>query len=188
MIVKRETLRPNRQNGLGIIEVLVALVVVSLGVLGMASLQLTGMQHSTGGLNRSKALLYAENMAARMRVNRDGAQLNAYQNFDSASAVCGTRPTPYCQAYAGNGAEKCNESELAQFDFHSVSCGDWGTAGAESGVLGELPNGAMTVACDDATCTPTSTHTITVSWVEGQITTTDRDDVVTRRVQIRLRP
>jgi len=32
-----------RQQGVGIVEVLVALVVVSLGVLGMASLQLTGM-------------------------------------------------------------------------------------------------------------------------------------------------
>ena len=33
-----------KQQGVGIIEVLIALVVVSLGVLGMASLQLTGIK------------------------------------------------------------------------------------------------------------------------------------------------
>lgn len=179
----------SKQTGLGIIEVLVALVIVSLGVLGMASLQLTGMQHSTGGLNRSKALLAAENMAARMRVNRDGAQNDAYQNFDTATASCGTLPTPYCQAHSGAVAQTCDEAELAAFDFHAVACGDWGgTHGAEEGVVGGLPNGAMTVLCDDSPCTDTSTHTISVTWVEGQITTTDRDDTVTRRVQIRLRP
>ena len=56
-----------RQSGVGIIEVLIALVVVSLGVLGMASLQLTGMKHSSSGYNRSMAVLFAENMASRMR-------------------------------------------------------------------------------------------------------------------------
>ncbi|MBX2839927.1 MAG: type IV pilus modification protein PilV [Gammaproteobacteria bacterium] len=180
--------RRSRQSGLGIIEVLIALVIVSLGVLGMASLQLTGMQHSTGGLNRSKALLYAENMAARMRVNRDGAQADAYASLDSATVNCGTQPAPYCQAHPGGTGAQCSLGELATFDFHVVSCGDWGSGGAQDGVVGGLPNGAITVNCDDATCTPTSTHTISVTWVEGQIATTDRDDVVTRRVQIRLQP
>ena len=47
------------QRGVGIIEVLVALVVVSLGVLGMANLQLTGIKHSNSGYNRAKALMVA---------------------------------------------------------------------------------------------------------------------------------
>ena len=58
---------PLAERGLGLIEVLIALVIVSFGVLGMAGLQLTGMKHSAGGLERSKALLFAENIAARMR-------------------------------------------------------------------------------------------------------------------------
>ena len=57
------------QRGLGIIEVLVALVVVSLGVLGVAGLQLTGMKHSAGSLYRAQALSLAEDMAERMRLN-----------------------------------------------------------------------------------------------------------------------
>jgi len=55
--------------GVGILEILVALVVVSIGVLGVAGLQLTGMKHSAGGYNRFKATLFAENLAARMRTN-----------------------------------------------------------------------------------------------------------------------
>ena len=76
-----DELRHRSQRGLGIIEVLVALVVVSFGVLGMASLQLTGMKHSSSGFNRSKALLFAENMATRMRINDAGVAATELQRL-----------------------------------------------------------------------------------------------------------
>ena len=179
-----------RQQGVGIVEVLVALVVVSLGVLGMASLQLTGMQHSTGGLNRSKALLYAENTATRMRTNRPAVRSQMFDGFDSGDLSCNARPAPYCQASAAGAAERCDVAELVEFDLFSVSCGDWGPNGAEDGVLGSLPNGQLTIDCDTDTgpCVETSNYTITVSWTEGQRVTSDMNDTVRRRVQMRMKP
>lgn len=178
----------NRQRGVGIVEVLVALVVVSLGVLGMASLQLTGMQHSNGGYNRSKALLYAEDVATRMRSNRVAVGMFLFDGYDSDDEACAARPTPYCQASESGPAESCNVSELAQFDLFTAACGDWGAGEADDGILGSLPNGRLTINCDGVPCQPTSTYTLNVTWTEGQRVTSDMNDTITRRVQMRMKP
>lgn len=179
--------RPH-QNGVGVVEVLVALVVVSLGVLGMASLQLTGMQQSTGAYNRAKALLYAETMATRMRTNRPAIDSFLFDGFNSDVVDCSVAPAPYCQAATTGAAQSCTAAELAAFDLANVACGDWGGGGADDGVVGSLPNGQMVVTCDGAPCTGASTYTINVSWTEGQRTTSDMTDTVTRRVQLRMLP
>jgi len=180
----------SRQSGIGIIEVLVALIVVSFGVLGMAGLQLTGMKHSTNSFNRSKALMLTENMATRMRINNTGVITQAYAGFDSSAdaGFCNIKPTPYCQASKGIAAQQCDVDELAEFDLYSVACGDWGTAGSNAGVQGLLPQGSkLEIICDDAVCVDTSTYTLRVSWPEGE-TATSEEAAVVRQVQMRLRP
>ncbi len=180
--------RTSHQNGVGVVEVLVALVVVSLGVLGMASLQLTGMQQSTGAYNRAKALLYAETMATRMRTNRPAIDSFLFDGFNSDDLNCNAAPVPYCQASVTGTAQSCTAAELAMFDLANVACGDWGGGVADDGVVGSLPNGQLVVTCDAAPCTSASTYTINVSWTEGQRTTSDMNDTVMRRVQLRMRP
>ena len=194
--------RVRRQDGLGLVEVLVALVVVSFGVLGMAGLQLTGMKHSSGGFNRSKALLFAENMATRMRINPPGATALAWESFDSeplGSARCDVKPAPYCQASAGVAAERCDVAELAAFDVWTVACGDWGTDAAGGGVLDALPEGRLEIGCGTPTCPDDATYTITVEWNEGSARTgapvaagpagADAEEPgEIRRVRMRLRP
>ncbi|MGQ7845568.1 type IV pilus modification protein PilV [Granulosicoccus sp. 3-233] len=178
------------QQGVGIIEVLVALVVVSFGVLGMAGLQLTGMKHSNNGFNRSKALILTENIATRMRINEQGVSNGFYDGFDSGNDAnyCNVRPVPYCQASKGAAAQSCTAAELAAFDLFSVSCGDWGSEGASGGVEDQLPAGArLVVDCNDSPCEDTSTYTLSVSWPENRTVRSD-DAPVERRVQMVLRP
>ena len=185
----------NRQRGVGIVEVLVALVVVSFGVLGMASLQLTGMKHSTGGFNRAKALMFAENMATRMRINEAGVDKSHYGNFDSEDAAFACSTTPkLCQAIPSNlDPPMCNSQEFAAFDLYTLACGDINNAGNPvDGVQLALASGRIQVDCDvrDGTgnCIPNSTHTITVTWQEGSVASEDKTDVLNRRVQVRLQP
>lgn len=184
---KKAVQRTRRQSGLGIVEVLVALVIVSVGVLGMASLQLTGMKHSSGGFNRSKALLYAQSMATRMRINDVAADLQEYAGFDSAGFACNAVPAPYCQARNGVAAAACTPAELATFDKFTVACGDVGTNGAEKGVVGTLPNGALTITCLESPCVSGAAYEVNVSWTEGRSRTV-ADELVTKRVQMRLKP
>ncbi|MEE9333249.1 MAG: type IV pilus modification protein PilV [Granulosicoccaceae bacterium] len=181
------------QRGIGIIEILVALVVVSFGVLGMASLQLTGMKHSTGGFNRSKALMFAESIATRMRINSVGVENAYYGDFNSdLSLSCGTNPK-ICQATPGNpNPQLCTTQELAAFDLFTVACGDIdGSSNAREGVTTALPGGQISVACENnilGICGPKSTHIITVSWQEGSGASDDKTDVQNKLVQVRLQP
>jgi len=182
---------PRRQGGLGLLEVLVALVVVSFGVLGMAGLQLTGMKHSSGGFNRAKALLLAENMATRMRINAaDGLPAAGYDAFDSATtpAMCAAKPAPYCQRSDATPADACSAEQLADFDTWSISCGDWGGGEAGSPIGEALPGGRLRVDCDVDPCLADSTWTIDVEWQEGSTTSDDPDRIDTRSVRMRLRP
>ncbi len=178
-----------KQTGMGIVEVLVALVVVSFGVLGMASMQLTGMKHSSGGYSRSKALLFAQNMTTRMRINTAVKQTFDYDNFDSDSISCNAPPMPYCQARPGvsGTAAECTPPEMANFDLYTVACGDVGSSGAEDGVIGTLPDGRLTVECLGSPCTADSAYQVSVTWSEGRLRSDD-DTPDIKRVQVRLRP
>ena len=174
------------QRGIGLIEVLVALVVVSLGVLGIAGMQMTGMQHGSGSLNRTVALTFAEDMAERMRVNAVGGRADdGYDDFDSTArpGLCDAPAAPYCDA-----GEACEPDELAAFDLASVACGSWADGEPGRGVVnGALPGGTLAVDCLDAPCTGESTWAVTVGWTEGA-TAAEADETLDRSVTMRLRP
>lgn len=61
---------PKSQRGIGMIEVLVALLILAIGLLGLASLQTTGLNQTNEARNRSQAVLLAQDMLERMRANR----------------------------------------------------------------------------------------------------------------------
>lgn len=58
-----------RQQGVTLIEVLVAVVLLAIGLLGLAGLQLRGMQVNQGSALRSQAAIVAEDLADRMRAD-----------------------------------------------------------------------------------------------------------------------
>ncbi len=61
------------QRGVGMIEVLVALVVLAIGLLATATLQNVAMRENNGAYLRSQATVLAYDIADRMRANRDNA-------------------------------------------------------------------------------------------------------------------
>ena len=71
--IKRKT-----QRGTTLVETLVALVVLSVGLLGIAALQMTSLRNNRGAHLRSQAQVLAYDIADRMRANRNVALANAY--------------------------------------------------------------------------------------------------------------
>lgn len=59
-----------RARGVTLIEVLVALVVLSIGVIGLAALQAQALQMNQGAYMRAQATNLAYDIADRMRTNR----------------------------------------------------------------------------------------------------------------------
>jgi type IV pilus assembly protein PilV len=61
------------QSGLSLIEVLITVVLVSIGLLGLAGLQLTSVQNSNSSGERFVATTLAQDIIERMRANRSNA-------------------------------------------------------------------------------------------------------------------
>ena len=95
------------QKGVGLMEVLVALLVLALGVLGFVALQYRAVEASNEGEYRIQAINIARDVAEKIRVNRTA--INAYTTGLSATGVT-TLPTPNCF----NGY--CNATQKAIFD------------------------------------------------------------------------
>jgi len=66
------------QRGVSLIEVLVAVVILTIGLLGLAGLQAGGMRVSQGATFRGLASQYAYDMADRMRANLASARAGNY--------------------------------------------------------------------------------------------------------------
>jgi type IV pilus assembly protein PilV len=68
----------SRARGFTLIEALVALIVLSIGLLGIASLQLSSLRWNHGASMRSQATLLAYDILDRMRVNATSAKNGEY--------------------------------------------------------------------------------------------------------------
>jgi type IV pilus assembly protein PilV len=67
-----------RNQGYSLIEILVSIVVISVGLLGMATLQTRGIRFSQDAYLRSIASSQAYEMLDRMRANPDGVSNGSY--------------------------------------------------------------------------------------------------------------
>lgn len=63
------------QRGFSLIEVLIAMVILAVGVLGLAALQTTGLQYTHDSYIRSQATVIVYDLVERMRNNVDNANL-----------------------------------------------------------------------------------------------------------------
>lgn len=73
------------QRGLTLIEALIALLVISIGLLGIAALQLTSLKQTSNANWSSQAVWYSYEMTDRINANRsdDNVSLNNYIGIDT---------------------------------------------------------------------------------------------------------
>lgn len=179
-------MRPTATSGFSLIEVLVAIVVLSIGVLGVVAVQTLGVRANHDALLRSQALALASDMVERMHANRPAVAAMAYADVDSAGGAisCATPPSPYCEEQAAGPAEPCTPQQMAQHDQYVVFCGYPASSGRAGGVQDLLPGGRLRVECLDAPCTALSRHRVTVSWQSRN----SEGDVETASVRIAFTP
>ena len=158
------------QAGFNLVEVLVALVILAFGLLGIASLQITGVRGTQGSYFRSQAVAFANEFAERMYMNPTAVRSGQYANLDSKD-MCDGGGGSACGAEAGSSGDKCAPDEMAAYDLLSVACGYPGAGGKrEGGANTALPGGRMTVECidqagaPDPACPAGSRHRVTVEW------------------------
>lgn len=76
-----------RQRGVGLIEVMIAVVILGVGMLGIAAMQATALRNTQSSLQRSQAVIQTYAILDAMRSNRQAAQLGSY----AIARTCSTR-------------------------------------------------------------------------------------------------
>lgn len=70
--------RPPRQRGISLIEVMVSLLLLTVGLLGMLGLKLAGLKHTGNANSRAVASIHATDMLDRVRANPTRALAGQY--------------------------------------------------------------------------------------------------------------
>ena len=124
----------SRQQGLTIVESMVTLLVISIGLLGIAALQYTAMQQNSSALHQSKAVWIGYAMADRIRANN--IRFTDYSGIDTNNA--------YSQDCMSNA---CDSDEMVTAD-----AAEW------AGNVRNLPGGRGLVTANG------NQLTVTVMW------------------------
>ncbi|MDH5325357.1 MAG: type IV pilus modification protein PilV [Gammaproteobacteria bacterium] len=109
----RPTSNMAQAKGATMVEVLVSLLILSLGLLGVAGLQTTGLRSNQSAYLRSQATHIASDMADRMRANLPAVDAGNYDNVNSNSVPA----DPGCI----KSATGCTSTQLAQHDIREWS-------------------------------------------------------------------
>lgn len=117
-----------RAAGFTLIEIMVAVLILAIGLLGVAGLEATGLRQNTSAYQRSQATLLAYDISERMRANLPGVTNGDY------NGAAGTQQTN-CTTTQG-----CSSAQMAANDIY-----EWKQA-----VAARLPSG-QGVVCIDST-------------------------------------
>jgi type IV pilus assembly protein PilV len=135
----------NKQQGFTLLEVLIALLVLSIGLLGLAALQTTGLRSNEMASMRTTATQLAYDISDRMRANPAGVDGNKY--------VLAGGTDPSAITADGTPGALVAKSDLVAW-YNAVIA---------------LPGGRSSITqCDGASVPPCDgiTHIITVQWDE----------------------
>ena len=120
-----------RQKGVGMIEVLVALTLLAIGVLGFAALQLRAVDATTEANSRIQAMNLARDLAERIRANQTGLSKSIVvkdgdgKDTDKKISAClnGFVSKTSIDSYTWSTCyknSKCSSSELAAQDANQI--------------------------------------------------------------------
>lgn len=129
--------------GFTMLEVLVSIVILAVGLLGIASLQTVGMRQTMNSQLITQASFQGNDMAERMRANMAGVRMGAYDAID------GSESDPAC-------LPSCTPAQLAAHD-----AAQW--AATNKLLLNDGSSGSVTSAVNN---NGDGTFTISIAWTE----------------------
>ena len=161
--------RQRKQDGFTLLEVLIALLVLSIGLLGLAGLQTIGLRSNQMATMRTLVTQGAYDMSDRMRANQTGVDAQSY-----VQSITNTVP----EITVNCARTTCTAAQVVVFDK-----ANWLTE------VTKLPGGRGRITRDASGSFVQ--HTITIFWDEERTGATgtncgDDPDVDLRCIQITL--
>jgi|HubBroStandDraft_6_1064221.scaffolds.fasta_scaffold87472_2 type IV pilus assembly protein PilV len=149
--------RYRRARGFSLMEVMVALVVSTIGLLGLAKMEALAMSSTGVASSRSLAAIEASSLAAAMHANPGYWQAGTAPASILISGTATTNPYAASPACTLTGTSSCTPQAMANNDLNQ-----W--AGAVSQVL---PGYLATISCSQANFPVTCT--IQLQWTENGV-------------------
>ena len=147
------------QSGFSLIEILISVVVMSVGLLGLGGLQLVSLKGVNNAHSNNTASMLTMDLAERMRANPKGVE----GGFYGSTINCGIKQTE-C-----HGSQSCSPEQTAKFDLEELACGTTVDSKRQGGARNILPQGSLSVSCVGGCDQPKAVHDVTVSWGENNI-------------------
>ena len=146
-----------RRRGFSLIEVLVALFVLSIGLLGLAALQATGLRFNTQSYQRTQATLNTYDIIDRIRANPGGITAGSYDNINLSYSP----PAADCMTAT------CSIAQMADYDI-----GQW--KASLTGLLSQGQGGICrgTLTLNPYSCVVDATTTqfmVGITWAESEL-------------------
>ena len=136
----------NKHRGVALLEVMISVLILAIGLLGLAQLQATTLKHNESAYLRSQASVLASDILDSMRANRTAAQTGNY-NF-SEGDIPPIAPSTIA------------DQDIA--DWLS-NIGTFLPTGSDGLIVCADSNGGDTLACSSG-----SMYTVTIRWIEVQ--------------------
>jgi type IV pilus assembly protein PilV len=152
--METRALRSGIHAGFSLIEVLIAMFVIAIGVLGVSSAQLISIKNNQSAYYRSQANFLAMDILDRMRANPNGVQGGFYSNIDTKT-VTAKVDLPTCAAETTG----CTAQAIATADAQQ-----WAANFSRDGNAGLIPGSSGTVVTQVAGAV--TNVTVTVTWSE----------------------
>jgi len=149
-------------RGFTLIEVLVALIVISVGLLGIVGMEALALSSSSSARMRSLASIEAASMAAAMHANRAFWSTNTITVTLSGQPAAVTAPT----TLAGGSGDDCTQASTSQMPpcapttLAAADLQRWGSALSQI-----LPNPQATIDCPNGP--PPLSCTISLQWTDN---------------------
>tara|TARA_R110002095_G_scaffold45864_7_gene41099 strand:- start:1327 stop:1827 length:501 start_codon:yes stop_codon:yes gene_type:complete len=147
------------------VEVLVAVLVLAIGLLGIAGLQITSIKANHTANTHTQATQLAYDLADRMRANLAGTIAGAY--------LANATPNVAYNCFGdftgvSSGAEDCSPSEMAKADLDWIFNLASNNLPFVSAAISCTSPGGLTVTVDTsaADCVQGFKHSITITWNE----------------------
>ena len=109
----------NTQKGVGLMEVLVALLLLAIGILGFVGLQLRAMDAANEATDRTIAINIARDLAERMRVNK--LALPEYKEAINAKRTPEEDEDEECLGSGEGYLPNCSSKKMAEFDSSQIA-------------------------------------------------------------------
>ncbi len=145
-----------RQAGASLIEVLIAILILSFGMLSVGSMLSFSIQMPKLSAYRATATHLASSQVERMRANPVGFAAGNYSAALAAASSWSFDPIAISGSNCSYGGTQCTPATLAAADINEF----------RNIVRRELPAGDIIVKCDPAACTSTAYGQLWVLWQE----------------------